>query len=378
MKAMSLLPIRLPFRLRQSAQESWLIVPSGTDAFPKRPIEFPKTTSTPSSLRLFSTTSAAQAKAKIGSRAHKGRRPARDVFRDPYTVRLLQAKRAALEAALQATAARHEEARGDPIHGSSDPTPLIKSLHLAISDDKVHIPNTEDGLAPVEPPAPVNTSLIIQTDILASENTGVARPDRLNDSLSPEDLAEFTAASRDLTRPLPRANRATADPQAEAEAAAQHAVDHAVRTAALARITAVENTSSRQRTYINTQRMVEEFGRHNTDQTLRPRVDRVGNVVRKERIGPDTGSSEVQIGILTTKIQILAAEFEGRSLNDKVNKRNLRLLLHRRQKLLQYLFKEDKGGDRWQNLIEKLGLTPATWEGEIEVRKPRGYVDGKH
>ena len=86
------------------------------------------------------------------------------------------------------------------------------------------------------------------------------------------------------------------------------------------------------------------------------------------RGGPDTGSSEVQIGILTAKIRVLANEFEGVSRNDKVNKRNLRLLLHRRQKLLQYLKRKERGSGRWEHMVETLGLTEGTWKGQIEVR----------
>ena len=87
----------------------------------------------------------------------------------------------------------------------------------------------------------------------------------------------------------------------------------------------------------------------------------------KERAGPDTGSSEVQIGILTAKIRRLADQYEGVSRNDKVNKRNLRLLLHRRQKLLKYMERRERGSGRWYNMIETLGLTEATWKGQIAV-----------
>lgn len=85
------------------------------------------------------------------------------------------------------------------------------------------------------------------------------------------------------------------------------------------------------------------------------------------RAGPDTGSSEVQIGILTAKIRVLAGEWEGAGRGDKVNKRNLRLLLHRRQKLLRYMQKRERGSGRWENMLEVLGLTEATWKGQIAV-----------
>ena len=71
---------------------------------------------------------------------------------------------------------------------------------------------------------------------------------------------------------------------------------------------------------------------------------------------------------MTAKIRTLADNYEGENRKDKVNKRNLRLLLHRRQKLLKYMEKKERGSDRWQNMISKLGLTEATWRGEIAVK----------
>jgi len=90
-------------------------------------------------------------------------------------------------------------------------------------------------------------------------------------------------------------------------------------------------------------------------------------ITNTPRVGPDTGSSEVQIAILTAKINTLADFLETRGRKDKVNARNLRLLVHRRQKLLRYLRKKERGGERWKHLIETLGLTEATWMGEISM-----------
>lgn len=84
-------------------------------------------------------------------------------------------------------------------------------------------------------------------------------------------------------------------------------------------------------------------------------------------MGPDTGSSEVQIAILTAKIKTVADFLATRGKGDKHNKRNLRLLVHRRQKLLQYLRRKERGGPRWQHCIETLGLTEGTWRGEISL-----------
>lgn len=52
---------------------------------------------------------------------------------------------------------------------------------------------------------------------------------------------------------------------------------------------------------------------------------------------------------------------------DKVNKRNLRLLVHRRQKLLRYLERKERGGPRFQNVVDVLGLTEGMWRGEISL-----------
>lgn len=83
-----------------------------------------------------------------------------------------------------------------------------------------------------------------------------------------------------------------------------------------------------------------------------------------KRSGPDTGSSEVQIAILTTKINNLANNLHNK---DKNGKRDLRLLVHRRQKLLKYLRRKERGGPRWQNIVELLGINDAMWKGEISL-----------
>ena len=166
------------------------------------------------------------------------------------------------------------------------------------------------------------------------------------------------------------------------EIEAQTKKEHARAAEAIARITALENGSSKDRMRVNVTRCIETFGRHNTDKVLPPRAPHLDNInsntppaVRPatneaatgKRIGPDTGSSEVQIAILTAKIKTLADFLSTRGKGDKHNKRNLRLLVHRRQKLLQYLRRRERGGPRWQHCIETLGLTEGTWKGEISL-----------
>jgi ribosomal protein S15 len=158
--------------------------------------------------------------------------------------------------------------------------------------------------------------------------------------------------------------------------------DHARAAEAIARITALDNGSSKDRMRVNITRCVSTFGRHNTDHLLPPRApplaspnSPIPHAIRPEtnaeaatsRIGPDTGSSEVQIAILTAKIKTVKDFLETRGKHDKHNKRNLRLLVHRRQKLLKYLRTKERGGPRWQHCIETLGLTEGTWRGEISL-----------
>jgi ribosomal protein S15 len=162
----------------------------------------------------------------------------------------------------------------------------------------------------------------------------------------------------------------------------QNKKNHARAAEAIARITALENGSSKDRMRANKLRCVGTFGRHNTDRIFPPKapsLSRSGadetHTVRPKtniaetakRVGPDTGSSEVQIAILTAKIKSVADFLQTRGKGDKVNKRNLRLLVHRRQKLLIYLRRKERGGPRWQHCIETLGLTEGTWRGEISL-----------
>ena len=149
----------------------------------------------------------------------------------------------------------------------------------------------------------------------------------------------------------------------------KHQTLHENAADAMSRITALSLGSGGDRRRLNVQRCIEEFGRHNTDQYLPPKpassqappIDISDVPIRS---GPDTGSSEVQIAVLTAKINILAANLKNK---DKHNKRNLRLLVHKRQKLLSYLRRKERGGSRWQNIVEKLGINDAMWKGEISL-----------
>lgn len=143
--------------------------------------------------------------------------------------------------------------------------------------------------------------------------------------------------------------------------------EHAVE--AIRRIIALGNGSSPDRTRENKQLCIDIFGRHNTDNLLPsdPGVPKPSESNKTPRAGPDTGSSEVQAAILTVKIRALSkAMEETKSANkDKHNKRNLRLMVHRRKKLLAYLKKKEKSGVRWRNIMDALGLDDAAIENEL-------------
>lgn len=197
----------------------------------------------------------------------------------------------------------------------------------------------------------------------------------LNHFLKPSELEASIKHSKALTEPIISRIRDFADPVIEAEEKKKHEEGHANAVAALARIVSLANASQKDKTRANVVRCIETFGRHNTETTLKPRAlpnpATLGDKPLPEktpRAGPDTGSSEVQIAILTAKIRVLANQLEMKGgKKDKINKRNLRVMVHKRQKLLRYLRTKERGGERWQHLVETLGLSEGTWKGEISL-----------
>ncbi len=67
----------------------------------------------------------------------------------------------------------------------------------------------------------------------------------------------------------------------------------------------------------------------------------------------DTGSPEVQVAILTERINQLTEHLRSHS-KDFHSRRGLLMMVGKRRRLLQYLSKEDHS--RYKNLIDKLGL----------------------
>jgi small subunit ribosomal protein S15 len=67
----------------------------------------------------------------------------------------------------------------------------------------------------------------------------------------------------------------------------------------------------------------------------------------------DTGSPEVQVAILTERIQNLTEHFKGHA-KDNHSRRGLLMMVNKRRSLLDYL--KAKDAERYTALIGKLGL----------------------
>jgi len=67
----------------------------------------------------------------------------------------------------------------------------------------------------------------------------------------------------------------------------------------------------------------------------------------------DTGSPEVQVAILSSRIATLTEHFKEHK-KDNHSRRGLLMMVAQRRKLLDYLKKVDES--RYQNLIKRLGI----------------------
>ena len=80
------------------------------------------------------------------------------------------------------------------------------------------------------------------------------------------------------------------------------------------------------------------------------RIDIINKFKRRER---DTGSTEVQVALLTDRINQLTGHMAA-NRHDYHSQRGLLKLVGQRRRLLAYLSKQDV--DRYHKLISKLGL----------------------
>lgn len=67
----------------------------------------------------------------------------------------------------------------------------------------------------------------------------------------------------------------------------------------------------------------------------------------------DTGSPEIQVSILTTRISNLTEHLKQHK-HDYASRRGLVMMVGKRNRLLRYLSRVDR--ERYQSLIKKLGL----------------------
>ena len=72
-----------------------------------------------------------------------------------------------------------------------------------------------------------------------------------------------------------------------------------------------------------------------------------------QRAKADTGSPEVQVALLTARINDLTDHFKAH-VKDHHSRRGLLRMVSRRRKLLDYLRQEDS--DRYRSLLDRLGL----------------------
>jgi small subunit ribosomal protein S15 len=82
-------------------------------------------------------------------------------------------------------------------------------------------------------------------------------------------------------------------------------------------------------------------------------INKADIVAANQRAQNDTGSPEVQVALLTARINELTPHFKEHT-KDHHSRRGLLRMVSRRRKLLDYLKRTD--ADRYRALIEKLGL----------------------
>ena len=83
-------------------------------------------------------------------------------------------------------------------------------------------------------------------------------------------------------------------------------------------------------------------------------AERKNALIKEHATKPnDTGSPEVQVALLTGRIEQLTGHFKIHK-KDHHSRRGLLQMVNRRRSLLDYLKKKD--GERYKSLIEKLGL----------------------
>ena len=323
-----------------------------------------------------------------------GRPPKKRKSQDPYLVAQRERKKAANLSRQAELRQQRAEALGDPVRGIT--TDFVKSFDTG-GLGAVYDAQQQETAAALAPPPRNNYSIRPEELDRSLERSAALAVDLpfVPPPLPPDDSAAVernygmrawwgpteTEEQRVRRQADRQAKQAKEERRARVEYDAKRVRGHDTAREALRRIADLSNASARDRLRANMARCVHMFGRHQTDLVLPPKAPALTAVdateapprpktnvaAAKKRIGPDTGSSEVQVAILTAKIRAVADFLATRGKGDKHTKRHLRLLVHRRQKHLKYLQRNDRGGPRWQHCIETLGLTEGTWRGEISL-----------
>src|SRR5512141_704769 len=82
-------------------------------------------------------------------------------------------------------------------------------------------------------------------------------------------------------------------------------------------------------------------------------ADKARIVTEHQRAKGDTGSPEVQVALLTERINTLGEHFKSH-VKDFHSRRGLLKMVSQRRKLLDYLKRND--ADKYRSLLERLGL----------------------
>ncbi|KAK6537723.1 hypothetical protein TWF694_011891 [Orbilia ellipsospora] len=257
---------------------------------------------------------------------------------NPWSVAKAAEKRERVKARKAELSQLRLQAASDPVVGHT--TPFLEAMDMKPE----MLPPIDNLVRATDPQQRQNMFEKVVTD----ERVG-----RLNHFLEPDEVSASIGRSNDLEEPPPAKLSETS--------AVQGKEMHTKATAAMNRILSLGNGSSHDKTRANKTWCVETFGRHITDE-LFPQPKHISASSNSEtdptktpRVGRDTGSSEVQAALLTMKIRALARQLETNP-HDKMNKRNLRLMVHKRQKHLKYLKRKERGGERYRYVMESLGL----------------------
>ena len=82
-------------------------------------------------------------------------------------------------------------------------------------------------------------------------------------------------------------------------------------------------------------------------------IDSSKVIAEHQRGDNDTGSTEVQVALLTARIEHLQDHFKTHK-KDHHSRRGLLMMVNQRRSLLDYLHRKD--AERYKALIQKLGL----------------------